>query len=172
MRNDSGEHRPIECVGIVVRPRLEALRRLVSVYAAVEEMHSIESQRTTAAVREMQLTIGREQQVMHSSRLDSRGALLDGDHVRWILAETRHGAAAWRRRALEQIRLEREALNVAAKEQYMASRLKREQVKRVVEDVAARIEIEEERRIQASSDDRFLARRRWAEAQRKLRDDR
>src|SRR5579864_1877011 len=99
-----------------MRSRLEALRRLVSVYAAVEEMHSIESQRTKAAVREMQLAIGRERQVMHFTRLDGCRAMLEGDNDERILAEAHHNAATWKRRALEQIRLEREALNVKAKE--------------------------------------------------------
>ena len=154
-----------------MRSRLEALRRLVSVYAAVEEMHSLESQRTTAAVCEMQVAIRREREVMHSTRLDGCRAMLEGDNDGRILAEVHHNAATWKRRALEQIRLEREALNVKAKEQHMASRQKRQQVKRIFHDMAARIEIEEGRRTQASSDDRFLARRRWTDA-RTLRDDR
>ena len=53
----------------------------------------------------------------------------------------------------------------------MASRLKREQMKRVFDDIAARMEIEEGRRMQAGSDDRFLARRRWTDAQEKMRGD-
>jgi hypothetical protein len=79
------------------------------------------------------------------------------------MAESQQETAAWRRRRLEQIRLEREELNEAAREQYVASRLKREQMKRVCDDIAARMEIEEGRRSQAASDDRFLARRRWTD---------
>jgi hypothetical protein len=71
---------------------------------------------------------------------------------------------------LEQIRLEREELNEAAREQYVASRLKREQIKRVFDDIAVRMEIEEGRRLQAASDDRFLARRRWTDARERIRD--
>jgi hypothetical protein len=151
-----------------MRIRLKALRRLVSVYAAIEEMHSIESQRTAAAVRETQLAIAREQQVAHFIREDGCGALLEGDDDRRILAEAQNDAAIWRRHALEQIRLERETLNVTAREQYMASRLKSEQVDRIFRDMAAHVEIEEGRRTQVLSDDRFLARRRWTDAQRKV----
>jgi hypothetical protein len=154
-----------------MRTRLEALRRLVNVYTAVEEMHSIESRRTAAAVRETQLAIGREHQAMHFTRSDGRKALLEGDMDGRVLAEARHDAAIWRRRALEKIRLERETLNVAAKEQYMASSVKREQVSSIFRDIVGRIEIEEGRRTQALSDDRFLARRRWTDSQRKNRDD-
>jgi hypothetical protein len=154
-----------------MRIRLKALRRLVSVYAAIEEMHSIESQRTEAAIRETQLAIAREQQAAHFIREDSCRALLDGDNDRRILAEAQNDAATWRRQALEQTRLERERLNVAAREQYVASRLKSEQVDRIFRDMAAHVEIEEGRRTPALSDDRFLTRRRWNETQRKVRGD-
>jgi hypothetical protein len=152
-------------------PRLETLRRLVSLYVAVEEMHSTELHRMTTAVREAQQAVSAAQQVMQSARVDSRGALLDGDSVGWVMAQTQQETAALRRQVLDGIRLEREELSDAARERYVASRLKKEQIKHVFDDIAARMEIEEERRTQASSDDRFLARRRWTDAQEKLRDD-
>jgi hypothetical protein len=153
-----------------MQTRLKALQRLVSLYAAVEEMHSTELQRMTAAVREAQQAIGVVQEVVRSARVDGRGALLAGDSVGRMMAETQQETAAWRREGLERIRLEREELNDAAREQYVASRLKREQIKRVFDDIAARVEIEEGRRMQAASDDRFLARRRWTDAREKMRE--
>jgi hypothetical protein len=154
-----------------MQTRLETLQRLVSLYAAVEEMHSTELQRMTAAVREAQQAIGIEQEVVRSARVDGRGALLVGDRTGWTMAETQQATAAWRRQGLELIRVEREELNDAAREQYVASRLKREQIKRVFDDIEARREIEERRRMQAASDDRFLARRRWTDAREKIRHD-
>jgi hypothetical protein len=149
--------------------RLETLRRLVTLYAAVEEMHSVELQRMMAAVRETQKAIGAVQEIARSARLDGRAALFGGDRVCWMMAETRQDTVALRRRGLEQIRLEREELNDAAREQYVASRLKKEQIKRVLDDIATRAEVEEGRRIQATSDDRFLARRRWTDARKTIR---
>jgi hypothetical protein len=154
-----------------MQTRLKALQRLVTLYAAMEEMHSTELQRMTAAVREAQQAIGVEQEVVRSARVDGRGALLAGDSVGRMMAETQQETAVWRREGLERIRLEREELNDAAREQYVASRLKREQIKRVFDDIAARTEIEEGRRMQAASDDRFLARRRWTDAREKMRDE-
>jgi hypothetical protein len=152
-----------------MQTRLETLQRLATLYAAVEEMHSVELQRMTAAVRETQQAIGAAQEIARSARMDGRAALLGGDRVCWTMAETRQETAAWRRRGLEQIRVEREELSDAAREQYVASRLKREQIKRVLDDIAARLEIEEGRRVQAASDDRFLARRRWTDARKAIR---
>jgi len=153
-----------------MQTRLETLQRLVTLYAAVEKMHSTELQRMASAVREAQQAIGIEQEVARSARISGRGALLAGDRVSWMMAETQQESAAWRRRRLEQIRLEREELNEAAREQYVASRLKREQIKRVFDDIAVRMEIEEGRRLQAASDDRFLARRRWTDTRERMRD--
>ncbi len=154
-----------------MQARLATLQRLVTLYLAVEEMHSTELQRMTAAVREAELAIGVEQEVTRSANLAVRGALLAGDRASWMVAESQRETAAWRRRGLEQIRLEREELNNAAREQYVASRLKRMQIQRVFDDIAARMEIEEARRMQAVSDDRFLARRRWTDSRERMKDD-
>ena len=153
---------------MTARSRLETLQRLVTMYAVIEEMHSAELQRMTAAVRVTEEAIGVEQKVAYAARVDGRGALTVGDSVGWMIAKTQQETAAWRRERLEHIRLEREKLNETAREQYVASRLKREQMDRLLEDLASSKEIEEARRMQAISDDRLLARRRWRDAQ-KLR---
>jgi hypothetical protein len=152
-----------------MQPRLEILRRLVALYSTVEETHSTELQRTTAAVREVQHAIGVEQEVAQSARTGGRSALMAGDQLSSMAAEAQQETATWRRRGLEQIRVKREELNDAAKAQYVASRLKKEQIKRVFDDIAARVEVEEGRRMQAVSDDRFLARRRWTDTRDKMR---
>lgn len=154
-----------------MRERLGALRRLVALYGVVEEMHSAELQRRTAAVREVQQAIGTQWEVARSARMNGREALTLGDPMGWTMAETLREKADWKRRRLDEIRLGREELSDVAKEQYDASRLKSEQVKRVVERVRERIEMEEGRRLQGTSDDRFLARRRWTDAQDKMRED-
>jgi hypothetical protein len=155
-----------------MQTRLEALQRLVTLYAGIEEMHSTELQRKAASVREAQQAIGIEQQVARSARIDGRGALLVGDRGSWIMAESQQETAGWRRRKLEQIRLEREERNEAAREQYVASRLRREQIKRVFDDIATGMEVEEGRRLQAASDDGFLARRRWTDRRKRPDDER
>jgi len=153
-----------------MQPRLQTLKRLVSLYGVVEEMYLVELQRMTAAVRETQQAIGVQQQVARSARFDGRDALMADDRMGWEIAETQGESAGWKRRRLEQIRSERDVLNDAAREQYLASRLKSEQMKRLAEGVAVRAEIDEGRRVQAASDDRFLARRRWRDTQGRMRE--
>ncbi len=152
-----------------MRRRLDMLRRLMSLYTAVEEMHSAELQRTTAAVRETELVIVAEQHKAKLARIDGRGALAIGDRVGWMISETQQEAAVGRRQRLEQVRQEREHSNDAARQQYIASRLKKEQMKHVFDEIGSRIKIEEGRQAQAASDDRFLARRRWSDAKEKMR---
>jgi hypothetical protein len=150
-------------------PRLQTLKRLVTLYGVVEEMHSAELQRTAAAVHEAQRAIGVQQRVARSARFDGRDALIADDRMGWEIAETQAESAGWKRRRLEQIRLEREVLKDAAREQYVASRLKSEQMQRLAQGVAVKAEIEDGRRMQAASDDRFLARRRWNDTQDRMR---
>jgi hypothetical protein len=151
-------------------PRLQTLKRLVTLYGVIEEMHSLELQQRTAAVQEAQQAIEVQQQVARSARFGGRDALMADDRMGWEIAETQRESAGWKRRRLEQMRLEREVLSDAAREQYLASRIKSEQMKRLAEGVAARAEIEEGRRVQATSDDRFLARRRWSDTRERIRD--
>jgi hypothetical protein len=154
-----------------MRQRLNMLRRLVGLYAAVEGMHSAELQRTTAEVREAELVIVAVQHIAESVRIDGRKALAIGDGVGWMISETQQETTWWRRQRLELVRQEREQSNDAARQLYMASRLKREQMQHVFDEIASRIKIEEGRQTQAASDDRFLARRRWTDAKKKTRDD-
>jgi hypothetical protein len=151
-------------------PRLQTLKRLMTLYGVVEEMHSLELQQRTAAVQEAQQAIEVQQQVARSARFGGRDALMADDRMGWEIAETQRESAGWKQRRLEQMRLEREVLSDAAREQYLASRIKSEQMKRLAEGVAARAEIEEGRRVQAASDDRFLARRRWSDTRERIRD--
>src|SRR5277367_4477115 len=154
-----------------MRSRLETLRRLAGLYAAVEEMHATELQRIAGAVLEAKNAIGVEREAGRLARLEGREALQSGDRVNWIMSETRQETAAWRRKKLEEIRIRREQLNDAAREQYVASRLKRQQIEQVSDEISDRLEIEEGRRAQATSDDRYLARRRWTDAQNEMREE-
>jgi hypothetical protein len=150
-----------------MRSRLEMLQRLVTLYSTVEEMHSVELQRMTAAVREVERALGVEREIARAALVDGRVALLAGDCANRIVAETQEEISGWRQRALERIRIQREELSDAAMRQYVASRLKKEQLKRVTDEMAARMDVEERRRVQAVSDDRFLARKRWADTQKR-----
>jgi hypothetical protein len=136
-----------------MRPRLETLRRLVTLYSTVEEMHSIELQRTTAAVNEAREAVGVEREIARAALVDDRVALLAGDRTNRIVAETQQEISGWRQRGLERILIRREELNDAAMKQYVASRLRREQLRRIVDGMAGELDIEEGRRTRADTMD-------------------
>jgi hypothetical protein len=142
-----------------MQARLRTLKRLVDLYGVVEEMHSTELQRMTASVREAENAIAIQQQVVRSARFEGRDALGKDDRMGWTAAETQRASAGWRWQRLEQLRAEREVLNDALRKQYVASRLKKEQMKSVTDGMVARARTEEGRRSQAALDDIYLARR-------------
>jgi hypothetical protein len=151
--------------------RLETLKRLGALYEVVEEMHSMELQRMITAVLEIQQAIGVQQEMLQSARLHEREALKVGDRMEWAMAEALQETSGLRRRRLDEVRVVREDFKNRASEQYVASRLKSEQMNRVVDRITEQIEVESARRAQAVSDDRFLSRRRWTEARLEARAD-
>jgi hypothetical protein len=150
-----------------MRARLESMRRMTALYAAVEDMHSTELQQIAAAVTEAQQAIDSEQSAILTARLHERGALLTGDHESWIIAGNQQVASRWRRQRLEQIRHMRERLAEVAREQFMTSCQNTEQMKQIVDDISLQLGTVEGRKMQAASDDRFLARTRWLDAKEK-----
>ena len=147
-----------------MRTRLTTLKRLMNLYDTVEQIHLVELQRTLLRVREVNQAIETQRAAVNSAGLDGREALMSGDPIGWIAAETQREIAGGMRERLEKIRLEREALWKAAKEQHTESRLKSEQMKSVVEGLETQVGIEDGRRMQVAADDRYLSRRRWADA--------
>lgn len=152
-----------------MRQRLAALKRLTALYQGIEEMQFINLQRTIAAVREAEQAMDMQHAALRSSDADGREALASGDCMSWNAAKTQRVVAEWKQARLEQIRLERELSTEVAKKQYIASRLQSAQMKHLSDDVATRVEVEAERRMQSGLDDRFLARRRWIDTREELR---
>lgn len=144
-----------------MRSRLAVLKRLLNMYEAIEDIHAAELQRADAAVREVQEAISRQQEIMSSARDGRREAFDTGDSMARGLAELARDVADTRRRRLEPVRVDRESLRDAADRQHATSRVKSEQIGRLAARAAEQIEIEDTRKAQAVSDDRFLSRRSW-----------
>lgn len=139
--------------------RMEMLKRLMEVSSVVEEMHSAELQRKMAGVREAERAIDAQKKGARLARIAGRSAVAAGDCLGRAEAETLGEAASVRQHSLGVVRQEREMSRMVAQEQYRASRLEREQMTQLVDRLGAQMKIEEERKAQSASDDRFLARR-------------
>ncbi len=142
---------------------------MAALYGVMERMHSSELQLATSAVRETEQAIETQQTIVRAMGIDVRKAVVTGDRLGWSLAEAQREIAMWKGKRLEDIRLKCEELNNLAQRRYAESRLKSEQMDRVVASVAVRVEMEEERRAQSTTDDRFLSRKIWAETKEKTR---
>lgn len=152
-----------------MRARLKRLQQVAALYGVVERMDAVELQRAESVVREAELAIETQRTIAHSAGLDGRQALVMEDRMGWSLAEMEREIAEWKQVQFEEIRQEREELSEAARERYAVSRLKSEKMNSVVDDVAERVETEEGRRFQATTDDRFLSRKLWMETREKGR---
>lgn len=141
----------------------------MSLYGNLEEVHSIELQRTAMAVQEAERAIDIQRVTVCSSSSDGRDALLSGDRISWTAAKLQREIAEWKQQRLQEVRRERQTLNEEARKQYAESRLQSEQMKTVVNTATAKMESETGRRTQAALDDRFLSRRRWTDSRDALR---
>lgn len=145
-----------------MRARTAALKRVLRVYSALEEVRSEELLRAGAAVDEVEQAITAQIEAALHARQDGQFAIRVEDRAGQRTSSVLQGAASVLLRRLEPVRAQRQQQGDLAREKYVEIRMKREQIQRLAERAEARIEVEEERRMQAASDDRFLARR-WNE---------
>jgi hypothetical protein len=148
-----------------VRQRLRGLRKIASLYGVMEDMRRSELERAVDAVREVEEAVAVQRSAVVCARLDGRAALADGDRLGRTTADKQREVAGWKRIRLEEELVKREAASAVARQRYLSSRIESEQMKRVRDDAARMVEVDEGRRMQAIVDDRFLSRRRWIAAQ-------
>ena len=140
--------------------RLMALRRLGAVYELIEEIHSIEARMAAADVGEAETAIRAETNTLHLAWREEREAMQGQDSLGRSAMAAREEVAIRKTRQLEPILTKRREIGEAAKARHMASRLWSERMKSLIDGEAGKIAALEQRRLQAASDDRFLAQRR------------
>jgi hypothetical protein len=143
-------------------PRLARLKRIEDLYGMVEEVRSVALRQAAAKVYEVEEAISEQWGHARASANEGRLALLKGDRQQWLLAEAQREFGRIRRQQLEEVRVQREVVTDHAREEYGASRMKKEQIKSVVEQRETELELVAGRKTQSATDDRFLSRLRWA----------
>ena len=139
-------------------------------YARVERMEAVSAQLAGAAVariareRLAEEAYGREEQEL------ARVALVGGDRGGWLVAASAGGFAQEREAKLAALQVQRERARDDAMASYAASRLKSQQVLQVAERRQHTEKVLEERRAQASADDRYGSRLGWTRAQERMKD--
>lgn len=136
------------------------LKRLGAVYDLIEEAHSLEARAAAGDVVEVESVMHAERRTAASARLQQREAMCGDDLLGQSATAVREELAIQRTRQLEPaLRQRRDTLHLAQL-RYTDSRMWSERMKALIEAELSRVEVEQERRMQAASDDRFLAQRR------------
>ncbi len=146
-------------------PPRNGLERLLNLYKLVEQTRSLELRIAASAVVEVQLAQSGEQGVRVAHREARTEALMVGDAFGRMIADSGCEASEVRLGLLMQVRAQREETRVAAERLHDQSRLKKERIERVAERKRIAVAYEEDRRVQADSDDRYASRLGWNLAQ-------
>jgi hypothetical protein len=144
----------------MMQPRLIILKRIGAVYGLMEEMHSLAARVAATDVNEVESAIRAEIGTRQSARTRQREAMYGEDLLGRSMIAVREEVAIQKNRQLEPALRKRRETFELAQLRYTDSRLWSERMKTLIEAELHRCAIEHERRIQAASDDRFLAQRR------------
>ena len=143
-----------------MQPRLTILKRIGAVYGLIEEMHSLETRVAAGEVIEVEAALHADRHSVEAARQQQWEAMRGNDLLGRSEVAVCEELAIQRNRQLEPVlRKRREAFELA-QIRYSDSRLWSERMKALIEAELNRTAIEQERRMQAMSDDRFLAQRR------------
>ncbi len=144
--------------------RQTTLHRLAELYKTMEALRSSELRRAQAMVWQVEQEIAAQLAVHCRTVVEGRTALEQADELGWQSARAHSVLTQRRCEGLEAIRVQRCIARDAATELYRTSRVQSEQMAQLLEDSIFEAKILETRRMQAESDDRYLSRRRWREA--------
>ncbi len=95
--------------------------------------------------------------------------MMSGDPLDWLQATAQKEIAGGKIEGLKRIQVELDERCNEAKERHASSRLRNDQMQRLLEAMRLQLRNEEERRQQKATDDRFLSRRQWSEKQKRKR---
>lgn len=141
--------------------RSPGLKRLVKLYDLVERVRAVELHAAESSLDEVKRTRSTEESRQRDLIRDGRAALINGDGFEWMLALKGRSLIETRLRRILEQKLRFEEIRQKAAEAHRMSRLRLEQLQRVVERVQTASAIVEVRRTQALADDRYGARREW-----------
>jgi len=142
-------------------PRAAALHRIATLYSVVEDMHAVSLRLASASVDEAEQSIQAGRIALAATGNAARNALTTGDREESLFAQSQTEIFTARAVRLESLKAQRLAAESTARADFLASRLKTEQMKQLVAHIAEQATLEESRRSQSLSDDRYAARRAW-----------
>jgi hypothetical protein len=142
--------------------KVRGLKRLARLYGQVEQIRSLQLRAAALAVAEVTQASAQEAADEQRELAQGHSALRAGDRQGWVIATVQTEVAIARQRRLEPLQAAREQLREQAALAHRDSRQRLEQLEGIVDRARALQVRDTERRDQAASDDRYLARRIWA----------
>ena len=142
---------------------MKGLERLAALYERLERMEAARVQLAAAAVADVTRERMAEEAYGRAEGELARAALVGGDRRAWVVAADREDRLA-------RVQVQREAAYGDAMAEYTACRLQSQQVLQVVERRQRSEKVLEDRRTQATADDRYGARLGWTRAQESMKD--
>jgi len=138
------------------------IRRLASLYGMMEQVRSLERRVAANSVDEAACAGVIQTAIRDSHATGGREALAAGNPELWSIAAKSREMAEDRIVRLAKVRMEREVALQQAVHVHRESRLKMEQMERLLERARVATATEDGRREQAVADDRFSSRLAWA----------
>jgi hypothetical protein len=135
--------------------------RLARLYRKVEQMRSVERRVAAMHLDDVEVAASMARSAWERELGGGRAALARGDREGWTVAELAGLRLTANLERLAQLRVKREVVLLEAAERHDESRLKMEQVEKLVERRRAEAALEAGRREQAGADDRFGSRLAW-----------
>lgn len=146
-----------------MRTRLQGLQRIAQMYMAVKHVQATALQQAAASLRDAESRIALQQEREGRSVSAGNAALDAGEHIEWLMHTSQRRIGERNAEALHELRKRREASMLEAIESYSESRIRFEQMERLLRELRSQRRIEQERTAQLQSDDRFLSRRWWSD---------
>ncbi len=148
---------------------MNGLARLAHLYGLMERMDAAAA-RVAANAAESVLRVRMEEHAAgeQQGRL-ARAAMVDGEQIAWTVAVKALELGEARVLALATVQARYDAARQTAMEKHRASRLRTEQMTRVVEGEHKAQAMHESRRVQAEADDRYASRLLWTRAQERMK---
>ena len=141
------------------------LERLASLYTDIERHDALILQKRLSAVASVERALEREHAAARRILSTEERKIVNEDSLQRALAGVESEMAGQRRRTLAKMMKEREEEAELARRKHIASRVKLEQASELLESAQRHARIEEERKLQILTDDRFLSRGRWVATQ-------
>ena len=138
------------------------LARVAALYGQVERVRLGEWRQAAAAVDEAEQMRAAATEAGARCRMEARASLAQGEMTGWRVAESAAEVSGLIAERAKGMRQKRDAMQTAANLVYVASRMQTERITRVVEGLAMAEMAMEQKREQATADDRFAARLCWS----------